>query len=80
MGGTERAITVRHVGTFAISKWKLGKMILKLVGKMKRIRKSGKLSEEKKKKILENCTDTLSLALKHRNTIATEYAENFGNI
>lgn len=79
LSGSNSAITVKHVGTFAISRYKLNISIRKKIGKIRRIRIS-KLSPEKKEEILTDDFKRLTLMLKHRNDIARQYAENFGNI
>lgn len=74
------AITVRHLGTFAISRFKLNRFIKK---KIKLIKKMPTL-ETKTEKIKEDWMakerEKLTLALKHRNEIAIQYAEIFGNV
>lgn len=80
LSGQRSAITVRHLGTFAMSRYKLNNYITKRVQKVKRVGKSVRLTDEEKEEIITNEKKRLSLALIHRNDIATQYAENFGNI
>lgn len=78
--GSETAITVRHIGTFTVSRWKLYNYIKKIIAKIKRIRKTDKLTDEKKKEILDLEYKRLRNCLYHRNKIAIDYAIQFGNI
>jgi hypothetical protein len=80
LSGEETAITVRHVGTFAMSRFKLYRLIRRRIGKIRYTKKNEKITEEFREIILADEYKKLSLAMKHRNTIAIEYAENFGNI
>lgn len=80
LAGENSAITVRHVGTFAMSRYKLNKYIEKRIRKVRNVEKSLKLSDEKKQEIITFEKNKLTLALKHRNDIAWQYAQNFGNI
>lgn len=80
ISGANSAVTVRHVGTFAISRYKLKIGIIKKIQKIRRIRKSTNLTTEIKEKYLESEMTKLRKALVHRNDIAIQYAKNFGNI
>jgi hypothetical protein len=80
LAGEDSAITVRHVGTFAMSKYKLGRYISKRIKKVKRVEKSINLNDEKKKEIITFEKGKIKKALKHRNDIAWNYAKNFGNV
>jgi len=63
-----------------MTKYNLRSLIFNCIGKIRRIKKSNKFTEEKKQEILNKEYEKLSLALRHRNEIAIQYAENFGNI
>jgi hypothetical protein len=80
LSGVNSAITVRHLGTFGMSRYKLNKYIEKRIKKIRNVEKSLKLSDEKKEEIITFEKKRLSLALIHRNDIAWQYAENFGNV
>lgn len=78
--GSNTAITVRHVGTFGMSRFKLKNNIKKRIAQIKGIEKSTRWEGEEKKQIIEEQKMKLRKALKHRNEIAINYAKNFGNI
>lgn len=80
LSGSKSAVTVRHLGTFAMSRYKLNKYIEKRIKKIRNVEKSLKLSDEKKEEIITFEKKKLSLALVHRNDIAWQYAKNFGNV
>jgi hypothetical protein len=80
LSGENSAITVRHVGTFAMSRYKLNNSITKRIKKIKRVKASKKITQEYKDEIVANDMKKLQLMLKHRNDIAIQYAQNFGNI
>lgn len=80
LSGSNSAITVRHVGTFAMSRYKLNKYIEKRIRKVRNVEKSLRLSAEEKEKIITFEKKKLTLALRHRNDIAWQYAKNFGNV
>jgi len=80
ISGEFTAVSVRGVGTFVLSRYKLNKLIRNQIRKIKRIKKSKKFTEETKAKWLEHYYEKLRLALKQRNEIAIEYAKTFGNI
>lgn len=80
LSGQRSAITVRHLGTFAMSRYKLNNYITKRLQKLKRVKKSVRLTDEEKEIIITNEKKRLTLALKHRNDIAWQYAQNFGNV
>lgn len=78
--GSETTVTARHVGTFTVSRWKLNNYIKKIIAKIRRIKKTDKLSVEKKEEILTVEYKRLKNCLFHRDRIAKNYAEQFGNI
>lgn len=80
LSGQNSAITVRHLGTFAMSRYKLNKYIEKRIRKIRNVEKSLKLSDEKKEEIITFEKNKLSQALVHRNDIAWQYAKNFKNV
>ena len=73
-------ISVRNVGIFTISRYKLNNYIKKTIYKIRNTKKSTRLSEEKKNSIIEAMTTKLKIALKMRNKIAISYAKQFKNI
>lgn len=78
--GEETTLTVRHIGSFTVSRWKLYNYIRKIIEKIRRIRRSEKVLPEKKEELLGIEYKRLRLCLYHRNIIAKSYAEQFGNI
>jgi len=68
-------VTARHLGSFTISRYKLNNLIIKTIGKIKRVTKTDNLSKEKKDEILQNEYNKLSVALKRRNDLAVMYKE-----
>jgi nucleoid DNA-binding protein len=78
--GKETAVTIRHLGTFAMSRYKLNFLIRQLIKKIRATKGSKKLTEAKKEECVRNYSRKLRQALETRNKIAIEYAENFGNI
>lgn len=80
VGGKFTAITARHIGTFAMSRYKLNINIRKTIKTLRRIKANNNIEPLKKEKIISDFEKKLKLALKHRNEIAIRYAQNFGNI
>lgn len=80
VSGKETTVTVRHVGSFAISRFKLNLYIRKILDKIKRFKKTDKLTSEKKEECVTEEKRKLTRALFHRNKIAINYAQIFKNI
>lgn len=80
ISGSKSAVTARHIGTFAISRYKIKRMISKRINMMKKIRVSDKVTDEKREEILQEDYKKLRKALAHRNDLATQYAKRFKNI
>jgi hypothetical protein len=72
-------ITVRHIGSFTISKFKLGNFIKKKIDKIRRFQATDKLSPEQKLDYLQKEKAKLRVALRHRNVLAQQYADMFDN-
>jgi len=63
-------ITARHLGSFTISRFKLNNFIQKSIDKIRRIRATDKLSQEKKDEIVMDEYKRLRTALARRNELA----------
>jgi hypothetical protein len=63
-------ITARHLGNFTISRFKLNIFVQKSVDKIRRIRATDKLSNEKKDEIITDEYKRLRTALARRNELA----------
>lgn len=73
-------ITVRHVGVFTVSRFKLNNYIRKRIDKIRKTQENLSLSDTKKIEILAEDTAKLKVALVQRNILAKQYAEAFGNV
>jgi hypothetical protein len=73
-------IAIKKLGVFTISKLKVRNFISETIMKIRKTEKSVKYSEGSKKEIIETQKKRLRNALKHRNILAIDYAEKFGNI
>lgn len=80
VSGRFTAVSIRHVGTLVMSRYKLNRLIINQIKKIRRVKKSKKFTDETKQVWLDNYYGKLRLALKQRNEIAIQYAEIFGNI
>lgn len=80
ISGKCSAVTARHLGTFAMSRYKLNNYIMKRIQKVKRMAKSLRLTDEQKEEYITNEKEKISKALVHRNDIAWQYAKNFKNV
>lgn len=76
----DTTIFLRNIGLFTISRYKLNNHIVKKISKIKGMMKSNKYTDEVKKEYVQKQKTRLTKALKHRNIIAKEYAEIFGNV
>lgn len=72
-------VSIKKLGVFTVSKLKVRTFIKKTI-KTIRDTKHRTYSEDNKQRHIENQTKKLRNALKHRNIIAKDYAEKFGNI
>lgn len=80
IGGKNVTTTVRHIGSFTISRKKLYLNIRKRIGKIRNYRTTTRFTEETKALYIEREMHNLRRALVHRNTLAIQYAKIFGNI
>jgi len=72
-------VSIKKLGVFTVSKLKVRTFIKKTI-KVIRETKERTYSEDNKERHLNNQMKKLRNALKHRNIIAQDYAEKFGNI
>lgn len=69
--------SIRHVGNFAVAKYKLNNYIRKMIAKIRRTRSSVTFSEEKKQEIIAGYINQLKPALRERNILALHYQKMF---
>jgi hypothetical protein len=72
-------VSIKKLGVFTVSKLKVRTFIKKTIKKIRDTRNMT-YSEDNKQRQIANQTKKLRNALKHRNIIAQDYAEKFGNI
>ena len=75
IGGDSTSITVRHLGTFTMSRYKLNNFIVKKIRSIKKVRATKKFTEKKREDTLLNIYKLLRKALIRRNEIAEQYAK-----
>jgi len=73
-------VSIKDIGVITVSKLKIRNFIFDTIDRIKRMRKSNKYSEINKNKYLGIHFSKLKNALKHRNILAKDYAEKYGNI
>lgn len=76
----ETTVTIRHVGSFSVSRYKINNYIRKRIQKIRFLQGEPKLDEEKREEYLKYNYEKLSKALIQRNIIAKQYAKMFDNI
>lgn len=69
-------VTVRHLGNFTISRYKLNNFISKCIKRIRNLNNSTRLPEEKKKDMLETEYKRLRKACLRRNELAILFKEN----
>jgi hypothetical protein len=69
--------SIRYVGNFAVVRFKLYQYIRKMIGKIRRVRKSPNISEEKRSESIATYTAQLRLALRERDILAHHYQKMF---
>lgn len=70
-------VSLRHIGNFTVSRYKLNNYIRKQIGKIRRMKTLDAVSEEKKKEILHQYYKKLNIALQQRNILAIHYQKMF---
>lgn len=71
----QTTVTVRHIGSFTISRFKLNNFIQKVIDKIRRVRKTDKISLEKKQETLDVEYKRLKKACLRRNELAILFKE-----
>lgn len=69
--------SVRYVGNFTVSRFKLYNYIRRIIGKIRRMRKITTISEEKRLAALSGYENDLRIALRERNILAVHYQKMF---
>ena len=72
-------VSIRHVGNFTVSRYKLNNYIRKRIWRIKNTKKNMTSEPEKKQEMLDFHYDKLRKALVQRNILANHYQKIFKN-
>lgn len=75
----ETTVSMKYIGNFTISRYKLYNYLRKQIGKIRRMQKLKTVSEEKRVEILKIYYNNLRTALVQRNILAIHYQKMFKN-
>jgi|HubBroStandDraft_2_1064218.scaffolds.fasta_scaffold169274_3 hypothetical protein len=73
-------ISIKKLGVITVSKIKIRNFIIDTIRRIRRMEKSTKYSDDKKRSYIDRHKKKLKNALIQRNILAKDYAEKFGNI
>jgi nucleoid DNA-binding protein len=71
------SVSIKHLGTFTVSKRKLDQFIKTCIRKIRSIRKSTRYKESTRELLLNTNKNKLEKALFHRNKLAKQYYEAY---